>query len=160
MFKCMKYKIIAVGKIKDNYFREAIAEYIKRISRFANVEMIEVDEYTFLGVPNQAEITKIVDTEGQKLLQKAEGFVVALDIEGQLLSSVELAERLQKSEQSFSVVSFIIGGSYGLSPAVKSCANLRLSFGRITLPHQLCRVVLCEQIYRVCSIRNNVPYHK
>lgn len=156
----MKFKIVAVGKIKENCFREAIAEYVKRISRFATTEIAEVEECTFCGVPNASEIEKILQTEGQSILQKAEGCIVALDIDGTQVSSVQLSQQLEKFTQRFSTITFVIGGSYGLSQQLKQRANLRLSFGKITLPHQLCRVVLCEQIYRACTIRNNVPYHK
>ena len=156
----MTFKIVAVGKIKEAYFRDAIAEYTKRISRFAEVQIVEVEECTFNGMPNDAEIQKILRTEGTSILQKVEGCVVVLDIGGTELDSCELSEKLEKLTQSFSTITFVIGGSYGLSAEVKARANLRLSFGKITLPHQLCRVVLCEQLYRACTIRNNVPYHK
>ena len=155
----MKFRIVAVGKIKESYFKEAIAEYAKRISRFASLEIVEVDECTFCGTPNPSEIAKIVATEGQSLLQKAEGFVIALDIAGREIDSVGLFETLEKVAQTHLVVTFLIGGSYGLSPEVKQ-KTTRISLGKITLPHQLCRVVLCEQIYRACTIKHNVPYHK
>lgn len=156
----MNYKLVVVGKIKEQYYRDAVAEYVKRLSRFANVQIVEVEEHTFNGVPNRAEIEKIISAEGKSILQKAEGCLVALDICGTELSSEQLAEKLEKFTQNYSTVTFVIGGSYGLSDEVKKAAQLRLSFGKITLPHQLCRVVLCEQIYRACTIRNNVPYHK
>ena len=156
----MTFKIVAVGKIKEGYLRDAVAEYVKRISRFAEVQMVEVAEKTFNGVPNSVETEKIINAEGESILQKAEGYVVALDIGGNELTSVELSERIEKLTQNYSTITFVIGGSYGLSAAVKSRADSRLSFGKITLPHQLCRVVLCEQLYRACTIRHNVPYHK
>lgn len=156
----MKYKILVVGKIKEQYWKDAIAEYCKRLSRFVKIEICEVEEHAFLGIPNASETEKIVNAEGQSLLQKAEGCIVALDIDGNQLDSVQLSERLERFAQNFSTVTFVIGGSYGLSQEVKRRADLRLSFGKITLPHQLCRVVLCEQLYRACAIRNNVPYHK
>lgn len=156
----MQIKLVVVGKLKENYFKDAIAEYAKRISRFAEFSVVEVDEHTFCGVPNDAEIEKILKAEGQSILQKVEGCVVALDIDGKQLSSEQIAEELEKFTQRFSVITFVIGGSYGLSNEVKSRVDLRLSFGKITLPHQLCRVVLCEQIYRAFAIRNHLPYHK
>lgn len=156
----MKYKIIVVGKIKENYYKEAISEYVKRMTRFADVEIIEVDEYYFNGLPNEKEIDKIVSFEGKEILKKTEGYIIALDIQGKLFSSEELSAKLREQKQNHSVFSFIIGGSYGLSAEVKQRAQLRLSFGKITLPHQLCRVVLCEQLYRAICIENNVPYHK
>ena len=156
----MTFKIVVVGKIKEDYFRDAIAEYTKRISRFAQVKIVEVSESTFNGIPNAAETEKILSAEGQNILQKVEGCLVALDIDGQELSSTQLADQIDRLTQRFSTITFVIGGSYGLSSEVKARADLRLSFGKITLPHQLCRVVLCEQLYRACTIRNNVPYHK
>ena len=156
----MKIKIVAVGKIKESFFREAIAEYSKRLSRFASFEIAEVAERTINGEPAAKEIDKIIAAEGQAILQKAEGYVVAMDINGKLVDSVELSEIIVKNKLTNSVFTFVIGGSYGLSQEVKDKADLRLSFGRITLPHQLFRVVLCEQLYRACCIENNVTYHK
>lgn len=156
----MKFKLCVVGKIKESYFRQAIDEYVKRISRFASVEIAEVDECLFKGTPNPKEIDKIIQIEGERLLSVAEGCVIALDIGGKELDSEQLSQEIFRRTQQFSTFSFVIGGSNGLSDQVKSRADLRLSFGKITLPHQLCRVVLCEQLYRACCIRNNVPYHK
>lgn len=156
----MKFKIVAVGKIKESFYRDAIAEYVKRLSRFATVEIAEVSECTFNGEPNDKQIDKILETEGQAILQKCEGFVTVLDVAGQLIDSVELSRTISKNKQTNSIFTFVIGGSYGLSQAVKSRADVRFSFGKITLPHQLFRVVLCEQLYRACCIENNVAYHK
>lgn len=156
----MKIKIVAVGKIKESFFRDAIAEYVKRLSRFATVEIAEVAECTFNGEPNDKQIEKIVETEGNAILQKVEGFVVAMDINGKLLDSVELSDLIKVNKQTNSTFTFVIGGSHGLSQEVKSKANARCSFGKITLPHQLFRVVLCEQLYRACCIENNISYHK
>ncbi|MBR2974736.1 MAG: 23S rRNA (pseudouridine(1915)-N(3))-methyltransferase RlmH [Clostridia bacterium] len=156
----MKFKVVAVGKIKEAFFRDAIAEYVKRISRFGKAEVVEVDECLFQGNPNPKEKDKILQTEGKAILSKLEGFVVALDIDGQTLTSNQLSQAVCNAKQTHSCITFVIGGSYGLLDQVKQQANLRLSFGRITLPHQLARVVLFEQIYRACTIENNVSYHK
>ena len=156
----MKFKVVAVGKIKEAFFRDAIAEYVKRISRFGKAEVVEVDECLFCGNPNPKEKDKILQTEGKAILSKLEGFVVALDIDGQTLTSNQLSQAVCNAKQTHSCITFVIGGSYGLLDQVKQQANLRLSFGRITLPHQLARVVLFEQIYRACTIENNVSYHK
>ncbi len=156
----MKFKIVVVGKIKEEFYRQAVSEYVKRISRFATVEICEVDECFFNGTPNVAQIEKIMDTEGKDILQKAEGCLVALDIDGKQMDSCQIAKYIEEQKQSYSTFTFIIGGSNGLNPKVKKQCHLRLSFGKITLPHQLCRVVLCEQIYRACCISNNIPYHK
>ena len=156
----MKVKIVAVGKIKEQYLKDAIAEYVKRISRFAKVEIIETEERLFNGVPNEKEIEKILAEEAKGLSAKAEGFVIALDIDGETLTSKQIAEKIDNAQNRFSTLTFLIGGSYGMASALKQSAALRLSFGKITLPHQLARVVACEQIYRAFTILNNVPYHK
>lgn len=156
----MKFNVVAVGKIKESYFKEAVAEYRKRTSRYANLQITEVDECAFNGIPNDSQTQKIINTEGKSILQKAEGCVVALDIQGKEIDSVGLSELIEKISQTDSSITFVIGGSYGLSEEVKRRADYRISLGKITLPHQLCRVVLCEQLYRACTIKNNVPYHK
>ena len=157
----MKFKVVAVGKIKEDYLKSAIAEYAKRISRFATVEIEEVEECLLTkGAPGEKEIERAKIVEGQAILQKTEGFVVAMDIDGRQLSSEQFSEHIAQQKQQYSTFTFVIGGSHGLSDEVKSKANLRCSFGKITLPHQLFRVVLLEQIYRACCIENNVAYHK
>lgn len=152
----MKINIVCVGKIKEQFFTDAIKEYLKRISRFADLKIIEVDEaskFTNLEQKSKA--------EGEKLLQKCSGVVVALDGGGKLLSSTEIAKFLQKKEvQGEGTFSFVIGGSNGLSKEVLEHANLILSFGKITFPHQLFRVVLVEQLYRALTIIEGLPYHK
>ena len=152
----MKINIVCVGKIKERFFTDAIKEYLKRISRFADLKIIEVEESSKLT--NLEQKSK---TEGEKLLQKCSGFVVALDGGGKLLSSTELADFVHKQKvQGESTISFVIGGSNGLSKEVLNRADLILSFGKITFPHQLFRVVLVEQIYRVLTIIEGLPYHK
>ena len=156
----MKFNVVAVGKIKENYFKEAIFEYTKRLSRFATVQIVEVEECAFNGIPNDAQIQKILSEEGKNILRKVEGSIVALDIDGAQTDSVGLCNLVEKISQTSSTITFVIGGSHGLSDEVKQRADYRVSLGKITLPHQLCRVVLCEQLYRACTIKNNVPYHK
>ena len=156
----MKYKIVAVGKLKEAYLREACAEYVKRLSRFGEVKVEEAEECLFNGVPSGSEIAKIIAAEGKEILRRAEGAIIALDVEGKTLSSPQIAESIDKLLLQSSMITVAIGGSYGLSDEVKNAAALRLSFGRITLPHQLCRVVALEQLYRAETIRKNIPYHK
>ena len=156
----MKFKIVAVGKIKESYLREALNEYVKRISRFANVEVIEVDECKSLGAQVDKEIERVKKQEGEWIIPKLEGYVVAMDIDGTLVDSVQLSNHIREQKQRNSVFTFVIGGSNGLSDDVKQKADFRCSFGKITLPHQLFRVVLMEQLYRACCIENNVAYHK
>ena len=156
----MKFRIVAVGKIKENYLKEAIAEYAKRISRYASVEIVEIDECLSKGTPCDKEIERVKQVEGEAILSKLEGYVVAMDIDGKQLSSTELSAHVAERKQFNSTFTFVVGGSNGLSDEVKSKADLRCSFGRITLPHQLFRVVLLEQLYRACCIEHNVSYHK
>ena len=156
----MKFKIVAVGKIKESFYREAVSEYVKRLSRYCTVEITEIAECLYNGEPNEKEITKITETEGKAILSKTEGFVTVLDINGTELTSENLSRIISEKKQNHSVFTFVIGGSYGLSEEVKRRADLRLSFGRITLPHMLCRVVLCEHLYRAECIARNVSYHK
>lgn len=152
----MKVNVVCVGKIKEKFFTEAINEYLKRLSRFADVKIIEVDEAS--NVTNLEQKSKI---EGERLLAKACGVIVALDDKGKLLSSTDLADFIHKKEVSGDgVITFIIGGSNGLSKEVLDRSHLILSFGKITFPHQLFRVVLIEQIYRVFTIIAGLPYHK
>lgn len=156
----MKFKIVAVGKIKESYLRDAIGEYVKRLCRFATVEIVEIDECLNKGTPSSAEIEQIKRTEGANILSKLEGYVTVMDIDGKLFGSEQLSKHIAEQKQYNSTFTFVIGGSHGLSDEVKNRANLKCSFGKITLPHQLFRVVLCEQLYRCCCIENNVPYHK
>ncbi len=152
----MKVNIVCVGKIKEKFFTDAIEEYKKRLSRFCNLKIIEVDEASKIE-----NIEKKSQTEGGLLLNACSGFIVALDGAGKLVSSEELAEQIKKLEISgTSEISFVIGGSNGLSDEVKQKAGLVASFGKITFPHQLFRVVLIEQIYRAFSIIAGMPYHK
>ena len=156
----MKFRIVAVGKLKESYWRDAVAEYVKRISRFAKVEIIETEECLSRGTQTAGEIERVRNAEGEAILAKAEGYVVATDIDGTLVTSRQFAQLISEQKQRYSAITFVIGGSNGLSEAVKSRADARISFGRITLPHQLFRAVLCEQLYRACCIENNISYHK
>ena len=159
----MKIKIVTVGKLKEKYLKDGIAEYAKRISRFATVEMIELADEKTPDRASDSENAKILDVEGNRILSKIgeREFVVVLAIEGKTLSSEEFSKQLeQASINGYSTLTFVIGGSLGLSPQVKNRANLSLSFGRLTLPHQLMRLVLVEQIYRAFTIQQGSPYHK
>ena len=159
----MKIKIVTVGKLKEKYLKDGIAEYSKRISRFAAVEMIELADEKTPDRASDSENEKILDLEGNRILSKIgdREFVVVLAIEGKTLSSEEFSKQLeQASINGYSTFTFVIGGSLGLSHQVKKRANLSLSFGRLTLPHQLMRLVLIEQIYRAFTIQQGSPYHK
>ena len=159
----MKITLITVGKIKEKYFTDAIAEYAKRLSRYCKLEMIEVaDEKTPDGASESLE-NQIKEKEGERILSKIpeNSYVVALAIEGKQLDSEELADKMEKwNVNGISHIVFIIGGSLGLTPKVLNRADFKLSFSKMTFPHQLMKVVLLEQVYRSFRIRNNEPYHK
>ena len=159
----MKIKIVTVGKLKEKYLKDGIAEYTKRISRFTKLEMIELADEKTPDKASELENQKILETEGARILSKVgeRDFVVVLAIEGKTFSSEEFSKQLeQASIKGYSTLTFIIGGSLGLAPVVKNRANLSVSFGRLTLPHQLMRLVLVEQIYRAFTIQQGSPYHK
>ena len=159
----MKIKIVTVGKLKEKYLKDGIAEYSKRLSRFANLEMIELAHEKTPDRASDSENQKILELEGTRILSKIgdRDFVIVLAIEGKTLSSEEFSKQLEQAPiNGFSTLTFVIGGSLGLSPQVKKRANLSISFGRLTLPHQLMRLVLVEQIYRAFTIQQGSPYHK
>lgn len=158
----MNINVICVGKIKEKYFTDAITEYSKRLSRFVKLNIIEVADEKIPDNASAKEMEIVKKKEGKRILSKlpANSFAVTLCVEGKELSSTELATKLSDISMTSSNITFIIGGSLGLSDDVKSASQLRLSFGRITLPHQLIRVVLLEQLYRAFKINNNETYHK
>ena len=158
----MKVKIISVGKLKEKYLKDGISEYVKRLSRFAQIELIELVDENTPDNASEKENEQILLKEGQRILAKLSerDFVFAMAIEGKLISSEALSETFERAMQQSSTLVFIIGGSLGLAPQVKKRANELISFGRITLPHQLMRLVLAEQIYRGFMIREGSPYHK
>ena len=159
----LRVTLLCVGKCKERYWRGACAEYEKRLGGFCRFQLIEVDEERAPEQPSPAQIEAIVQAEGKRLLDKlpAGAYPVALCIEGKPLASPELAARMQKlSVEGVSHLAFIIGGSWGLSPAVKQTARWHLSMSPMTFPHQLARVMLLEQIYRGFQIAGGGKYHK
>ena len=158
----MNIKIIAVGKIKEKYFTAAVDEYSKRMSRFAKFEIIEVPDEKIPDNASEKEQESVKEKEGNAILSKLKSgdTVIAMCIEGTEMSSEKIASKIEQISLSSSSIAFIIGGSLGLHDSVKARADLRLSFGPVTLPHQLMRVVLCEQIYRAFKINHNESYHK
>lgn len=157
----LKVKIIAVGKLKEPWLREGLAEYQKRLAAYCSFSVVEIEEYRLPENPSPAEIERGMCEEGKKILQKAGGSLLCpLCIEGEELPSEGLAAFLQSAAQRTDTVSFIIGGSFGLSDEVKRAGNKRLSFSPMTFPHQLMRVMLCEQLYRAFSINAGGKYHK
>lgn len=159
----MNVRIICIGKLKEKYFIEACNEYAKRLNSFCRFSIVELPEYRLPTNPSDAEIALCVEKEGEKILTQIapSAFVLALCIEGEIISSEQLAKTLSTAAlNGKSDIDLIIGGSYGLSPAVKKRADKRISAGKMTFPHQLFRVMLCEQLYRAFSINNNSKYHK
>ena len=143
-----KIYFVVVGKIKENFYREAVAEYVKRLSRFAKVEIKELSE----GANPEA--------EADEILRACKGYTIALAVEGEKLSSEKLAKKMQSLADAGKDVSFVIGSSCGLSDRVKNEADFKLSFSDMTFPHQLMRVILAEQVYRAYMINAGSTYHK
>ncbi|MDO4774853.1 MAG: 23S rRNA (pseudouridine(1915)-N(3))-methyltransferase RlmH [Aerococcaceae bacterium] len=159
----MNIEIICVGKLKEKYLKQGIEEYLKRLSSYATVNVIEVTDEPTKEEMSETEINQVLDKEADKILARLapDRQVIVMAIEGKLVTSEELATQLdQYATYGQSKVSFIIGGSLGLADRLKQRANWRISFGRITLPHQLMRLVLTEQIYRAFRIIHNHAYHK
>lgn len=146
-------KIICVGKIKEKYFKEAIDEYQKRISKYTKINIIEVADEA---------VGDILKKEANYILKYIDerDYVITLEIEGEILNSIELANKIDKIFITNPNITFIIGGSYGLHKDIKNRSNLALSFSKLTFPHQLFRIILLEQIYRCFKINNNESYHK
>ena len=159
----MKITLITVGKIKEKYLKDAIAEYSKRLSRYCKLEIVEVaDEKTPDNASDSVE-DAIRDKEGERILKyiKEDAYVITLEIAGKMLTSEEMAEKIEKlGVQGNSHIIFIIGGSIGLGKEILKRSDYALSFSKMTFPHQLMRVILLEQIYRSYRIMNHEPYHK
>ena len=149
-------KIICVGKIKEKFFKEAIEEYKKRLSKYTKINIIEVEDINL----NNEELIK--QKESELILKHIDkkDYIITLEIEGKQLTSIELSKKIEELETTNPNITFIIGGSYGLSKEIKELSNFKLSFSKLTFPHQLFRVILLEQIYRAYKIKNNETYHK
>ena len=159
----MKIRLITVGKIKENFFKDAISEYSKRLSKFCNLEIIEVADEMTPDKATEAENQKILEKEAERILSKIKDtdFVITLEIEGKKFSSEEFAQKISKLCLSgHSTIDFVIGGSLGLDKKVKERSDFALSFSDMTFPHQLMRVIVLEQVYRAFKINANEPYHK
>ncbi|EOT27801.1 ribosomal RNA large subunit methyltransferase H [Eubacterium sp. 14-2] len=159
----MKITLIAVGKIKENFYRQAILEFQKRLGRYCKLEIIEVADEKTPDHASAAEEIQIKEKEGQRLMKhfREDAWICALAIEGKMLDSVELSEKLESLGVSgTSHIIFVIGGSLGLADQVLKRADYLLSFSKMTFPHQLMRVILLEQIYRSYRILMKQPYHK
>ncbi len=149
-------KIICVGKIKEEYLNKGINEYKKRISKYHNIEIYELQDEGLLD--KQTTLKK----EKEKILKiiNPKDYLIILDIDGKELNSIQLAKKIDEIFITNSNIAFIIGGSYGIDDSIKDLADLKLSFSKLTFPHQLFRIILLEQIYRAFKINNNEEYHK
>ena len=159
----MKIRIIAIGKIKEDYLKLGIKEYITRISPFADVEIVELPDQPVKDNPSDADIEKVKDLEGKKvlLILKSNDYVINLDLNKKEMDSVSFSEYLiKKLEIGGSNVTFVIGGSYGLSDELKERANDAISLSKMTFLHQMTRLILLEQIYRAFKIYHHQTYHK
>lgn len=159
----MKITIISVGKIKEKYYRDAVAEYEKRLSRYCKLDIIEVEDEKTPDKASIAEEEQIKAREAERILKhiKDDAFLITLEIDGDMCDSTGLAQKLERlGIQGISHIQFVIGGSLGLHNNVYGQADMHLSFSKMTFPHQLMRVILLEQIYRSYRIMNNEPYHK
>ncbi|MCL1976022.1 MAG: 23S rRNA (pseudouridine(1915)-N(3))-methyltransferase RlmH [Firmicutes bacterium] len=159
----LSIRILALGKIKEAYLREGVAEYAKRFTTLAHLEIIELADEKVPDRPSTAIIERIKEVEGQRLINAihTDEYVITLDAQGIQLSSQQLADKIaQLTLNGFSKLSFIIGASYGLSAQVLRRANFCFSCGALTFPHQLMRLILIEQLYRACKINRGETYHK
>ena len=159
----MNIDILCVGKIREKYLKDAVAEYVKRLSRYCKLTITETaDEKTIDDQPEALD-ERVRKLEGERLLKliRDDAFVITLEIEGKMLDSVALADSIREAGiRGISRIQFVIGGSLGLSDEVLRRSDMHLSFSKMTFPHQLMRVILLEQIYRSYRIINNEPYHK
>ena len=156
----MKINIIAVGNIKEKFLIDACQEYIKRIGRFHQITVNEITEEKLPKNYSLADISKCLVKEGLKLDKLLQGYVVVMDLKGEQLDSVSFSKTIEKVSHNFDTITFVIGGSFGIAEEIKNKANYKLCFSKMTFPHQLFRVMLLEQIYRACTISNNIIYHK
>ena len=160
----MKINLITVGRLKENYWRQACGEYLKRLSGFCDVNIIELNEYRLPDKPSRKEILSALKHEGdtmKKYTEKNGVFNIAMCIEGKLISSEDLAQVIADCPlKGFSCINFIIGSSFGIDESIKKSAHMKISMSMMTFPHQLARVILLEQIYRGFQINANTGYHK
>ena len=149
-------RIITVGKLKENYLKEAKDEYLKRLSKYTKIEIIEVEDSKI----DQENIA--LEEEKERILKNIlpKSYLITLEIDGKEITSIELSNLIDKIQIEYSDITFIIGGSYGIHKDIKEQANYHLSFSKLTFPHQLFRILLLEQIYRSYKILNNEKYHK
>ena len=151
--------LVCVGSITKKYYKEAVADYLARLAFFCKVNIFEIGEVSFKK-PTVSEIEIVKQKEGNEIIKHLKGYNVLLDIKGTQLSSVELAKKINNIANTSNIITFIIGGSHGVSEEVKKACNFKWSMSNLTFPHQLARVMLAEQVYRAFTINNNTSYHK
>lgn len=156
----MNINIICVGSIKESFLNDALLEYKIRLSKWANVKIIELKEEKLPKNYSDKDIENVIDKESSRIIECLKGYTILLDIGGKELDSIGLANKITEIQNVSSTINFVIGGSYGTSKNLKGKVDYRLSFSKLTFPHQLFRVMLLEQIYRAFTIINNVTYHK
>ena len=155
-------KFIAVGKLKEKYWKDAFSEYAKRLTKYTKVELIEIDEEK-ISVENESMMKISKDKEGERILKKVANndYVILFDVQGKNLDSVELAKKIQGLiDQGQANLCFILGGSYGFSDEVYARSQAKISMSKMTFPHQFARIMAIEQVYRAYKINNNEKYHK
>ena len=156
----VKIKVIAVGKVKEKYYSEALNEYSKRLSRYCDIKIVEVKEENFLKEPNEAQKLEILKLESEHIKKEIKGYLMVTAIEGKKFSSVDFSKKIDSIKNVNGEISIVIGGSYGVDDSIKQMAQEKISFSDMTFPHTLFRVLILEQLYRAFSILNDGKYHK
>ena len=155
----IKINLICMGDIKEKYLREAIGEYSKRISRFAELKIIELKEHIATS-NNQTDTNKALEKDAEDIKKYLKGHIICLDINGKMLKSEEFSKKIEKISLTSSEITFVIGASNGIHESIKNISHEKMSFSPMTFPHQLMRVIFLEQLYRAFTISNNIAYHK
>ena len=158
----MRFYVVCIGKLKDAYLRDGVAEFVKRMRPYGGITITELNESKIGDKPSDADRKQVVDEEGERLLKvvSKNAYTVLLDVYGKTMSSEDLAKTVAKLEvDGVSDMAFIIGGAFGVSEALRQSANYKLSFSPMTFTHQMVRLLLVEQIYRASKINRNEPYH-
>ena len=155
----LKINLICMGDIKEKYLKEAIAEYSKRISRFADLKIIELKE-NVAKTNNQSDVLQSLKKDGEEIKKHIKGYPICLDINGKMLTSEDFSKKISKLSLETSEITFIIGASNGICEEIKNICKEKISFSLMTFPHQLMRVIFLEQVYRAFTILNNISYHK
>lgn len=157
----MNIKLAVIGKLKEKYLRDGCDEYIKRLSKFCNLKIVELDEYKLPDKPSQKDIDNALINESKNILKHCEGYIISMCIEGNQVSSEDLAKKFETvTLNGYGTITFIIGSSFGLDSSIKSKSDFKLSMSKMTFTHQIARMLLLEQIYRAFQINTNGKYHK